>query len=310
MSRRKGWCKRAGISVLAFMVWTGAVRMNDPKTVRAAEDCEGDACVVTMDEGAPDGRPPGEPLRTDPQPSSSTGETTEPSKPKEETKEPSGTGEQGKDGTESGVQGGEKAKPADEAKSGEGSAPGEETKSGEAGMEDGDPEKEQNEAPKPAAHETEQTKPSGQTEEAVIHGEERTEENASGEEMPAALSGQEKRASLSGTGLRADGRILTLGRVAESEYRLFQKEAEKRIRSADDPVIIGTNTWISFHRSVMQAIEETGKAVTVQYRHGGTSCEVTIPAGCPATALLTENGYCGFLYLQAQFGAAAGAGGN
>ena len=89
---------------------------------------------------------------------------------------------------------------------------------------------------------------------------------------------------------------------AEKDFMLFQSEAESAVRHAEEPVTIRTRTWISFHRKVMQAIEEEQKDVMVQYRLKGDWYEVRIPAGYPATKLLTEDGWCGFLYLQAIFG--------
>lgn len=85
-------------------------------------------------------------------------------------------------------------------------------------------------------------------------------------------------------------------------YVSFLQSAEQAIRAAEGPITIATDTWISFNRPVMQAIEDTGKETVVRYRYRGTVYETVIPAGYPATSLLNADGYCGFLHLQSMFG--------
>lgn len=89
----------------------------------------------------------------------------------------------------------------------------------------------------------------------------------------------------------------------ENDYVLFLQQAEESIRNTEnETVIIETKTWISFNRKVMQAVEETGREVVVRYRFQQKLYETTVPAGTRATEMLTEDGYCGFLYLQTVFG--------
>lgn len=59
-----------------------------------------------------------------------------------------------------------------------------------------------------------------------------------------------------------------------------------------------------FDRMMLEALaQRPDLTLEVAYPFGGENVEVTVPAGYDVMSLLDENGYCGFLYLNAVFGA-------
>lgn len=98
----------------------------------------------------------------------------------------------------------------------------------------------------------------------------------------------------------ACGEVLDYIEVPNSAYAAFQQEAIHTIKNArTNEVIISTDRWISFHKSVFAAISERPDvAVTVRYKYQGEMYEVIIPAGADVSSLVDENGFCGFQYLN------------
>mgnify|MGYP002679475443 FL=1 len=91
-----------------------------------------------------------------------------------------------------------------------------------------------------------------------------------------------------------------------SGYAEFQKAVRSQIKNAAPGAVVeidGKN-WMSFDRSTM---EELGKrndlTVVVRFRYLGKRWRVVVPAGYAVQTLLNQEGYTGFLYLSAVFGA-------
>lgn len=99
------------------------------------------------------------------------------------------------------------------------------------------------------------------------------------------------------------GEIIRYEEIPNSAYASFQQEAIDAIRNAEaEEVIIHTDRWVSFHRTVMEAIsEKQNLKVIVRYTYQGKKYEVTIPGGEDVNALVDENGFCGFRYLDQIF---------
>ncbi len=99
-----------------------------------------------------------------------------------------------------------------------------------------------------------------------------------------------------------------LYRVPLSAYGPFQKVTAEKIRNAAQgaTVEITTSRWISFHRSVMEALAaRPDVTLTISFLDGeyrGNRRIVTIPAGYDTLSLLNGTDYCGFLYLGSKFG--------
>lgn len=91
---------------------------------------------------------------------------------------------------------------------------------------------------------------------------------------------------------------------AVSAYQIFTRLCEKKIREAKGTELtIETGIWVSFHKSIMAALaEKPDLNLTINYTYQHKKYTVTIPAGTDVMALLNEDGYCGFRYLDQQFG--------
>lgn len=87
-------------------------------------------------------------------------------------------------------------------------------------------------------------------------------------------------------------------------YERFNKATVEQIRATDrdGELLVDTLTWISFHRMVYEALEDR-RDITfkVRYYYDGALFTVTIPPGVDVSALGTETGYDGFLYLSTLF---------
>lgn len=98
------------------------------------------------------------------------------------------------------------------------------------------------------------------------------------------------------------------GLESEMSYSTFTSMCEKAINAvgANQTLTINTGKWMSLDRKIMEAIAaRPDMAVTINYIYNEKAYSVTIPAGYNVMSLLDENGYCGFLYLNAVFGANA-----
>ncbi|MBO5504556.1 MAG: hypothetical protein J5969_08770 [Lachnospiraceae bacterium] len=99
-------------------------------------------------------------------------------------------------------------------------------------------------------------------------------------------------------------------RVPVSAYYQFCRNTAERIQKAQPGAVIEVRTslWISFHKIVLQALEErpdvTLKVSFLENEFRGRRLNMTIPAGTKAMSFADENGYAGFLFLAKQFGAA------
>ncbi|MDD6201747.1 MAG: hypothetical protein PUB13_02210 [Lachnospiraceae bacterium] len=89
-----------------------------------------------------------------------------------------------------------------------------------------------------------------------------------------------------------------------TSYQFFNWLCEKKIREAEGTELtINTSVWFSFNKSVMEALSEKPNLnLTINYTYQHKKYTVTIPAGTDVMALLNEDGYCGFRYLDQQFG--------
>ena len=89
-----------------------------------------------------------------------------------------------------------------------------------------------------------------------------------------------------------------------TSYQFFNWLCEKKIREAEGTELtINTNVWFSFNKSVMEALSEKPNLnLTINYTYQHKKYTVTIPAGTDVMTLLNEDGYCGFRYLDQQFG--------
>ena len=91
----------------------------------------------------------------------------------------------------------------------------------------------------------------------------------------------------------------------------FTKEIDKQLSviavnpEAAKAITFDTNVWMSFDKKAMTAIKNSPVDVVVKFRDPitKTKYQVVIPAGTDTTALLNEEGYCGFMYLSKNFGA-------
>lgn len=92
--------------------------------------------------------------------------------------------------------------------------------------------------------------------------------------------------------------------VPNSAYCVFLKESAEKIQNAGtDEVVIDTDRWMSFDRTVLEALAgRRDVTVSLYYQYQGQRHYVGIPAGEDVSGLEDENGYCGFLYLMQVFG--------
>lgn len=100
------------------------------------------------------------------------------------------------------------------------------------------------------------------------------------------------------------GEVIEYVEVPNSAYCVFLAEAADAIRSAQTgQVIIDTERWISFDRTVLEVIaERRDVTIIVNYKYQGKKYSVTIPSGADVSGLADENGFCGFRYLDQVFG--------
>lgn len=89
-----------------------------------------------------------------------------------------------------------------------------------------------------------------------------------------------------------------------SAYAVFMKDTVTAIEKASGAELtINTDRWVSFDKSVFDALaKKPGLALTVNYVYNHKQYTVTIPAGTDVSGLCNEDGFCGFRYLDAQFG--------
>lgn len=96
------------------------------------------------------------------------------------------------------------------------------------------------------------------------------------------------------------GATLGYGEVANSAYTTFLKETADAILNAQqESVVIDTKIWVSFSRSVFEALRSRPDvAVTVNYYYEGQPYVLQIPAGTDVDLLMDENGFGGFRYIE------------
>lgn len=96
------------------------------------------------------------------------------------------------------------------------------------------------------------------------------------------------------------GEVLSYEKVANSAYSTFLKETADAIANAQQPaVVIDAKMWVSFNRSVFDAIKSRPDVtVTVNYTYGGQKYALLIPAGVNTDSLMDENGFGGFRYID------------
>lgn len=91
-----------------------------------------------------------------------------------------------------------------------------------------------------------------------------------------------------------------------SGYAEFQKVVRSQIKNAAPGAVVeidGKN-WMSFDRSTMEELSKRNDlTVVVRFRYLGKRWRVVVPAGYAVQTLLNQEGYTGFLYLSAVFGA-------
>ena len=91
-----------------------------------------------------------------------------------------------------------------------------------------------------------------------------------------------------------------------SGYVEFQKAVRSQIKNAAPGAVVeidGKN-WMSFDRSTMEELSKRNDlTVVVRFRYLGKRWRVVVPAGYAVQTLLNQEGYSGFLYLSAVFGA-------
>ncbi len=96
------------------------------------------------------------------------------------------------------------------------------------------------------------------------------------------------------------GAVLGYEKVANSAYHTFLKETADAIANAKETtVVIDAKMWVSFNRSVFEAIKSRPDvAVTVNYTFEGQKYVLQIPAGVNVDSLMDENGFGGFRYID------------
>ena len=91
-----------------------------------------------------------------------------------------------------------------------------------------------------------------------------------------------------------------------SGYAEFQKAVRSQIKNAAPGAVVeidGKN-WMSVDRSTMEELSKRNDlTVVVRFRYLGKRWRVVVPAGYAVQTLLNQEGYTGFLYLSAVFGA-------
>ena len=91
-----------------------------------------------------------------------------------------------------------------------------------------------------------------------------------------------------------------------SGYVEFQKAVRRQIKNAAPGAVLEVDrkNWMSFDRSTMEELSKRNDlTVVVRFRYLGKRWRVVVPAGYAVQTLLNQEGYSGFLYLSAVFGA-------
>ena len=91
-----------------------------------------------------------------------------------------------------------------------------------------------------------------------------------------------------------------------SGYVEFQKAVRSQIKNAAPGAVLEVDgkNWMSFDRSTMEELSKRNDlTVVVRFRYLGKRWRVVVPAGYAVQTLLNQEGYTGFLYLSAVFGA-------
>ena len=91
-----------------------------------------------------------------------------------------------------------------------------------------------------------------------------------------------------------------------SGYVEFQKAVRSQIQNAAPGAVLEVDgkNWMSFDRSTMEELSKRNDlTVVVRFRYLGKRWRVVVPAGYAVQTLLNQEGYTGFLYLSAVFGA-------
>ena len=91
-----------------------------------------------------------------------------------------------------------------------------------------------------------------------------------------------------------------------SGYVEFQKAVRSQIKNAAPGAVLEVDgkNWMSFDRSTMEELSKRNDlTVVVRFRYLGKRWRVVVPAGYAVQTLLNQEGYSGFLYLSAVFGA-------
>ena len=91
-----------------------------------------------------------------------------------------------------------------------------------------------------------------------------------------------------------------------SGYVEFQKAVRSQIKNAAPGAVLEVDgkNWMSFDRSTMEELSKRKDlTVVVRFRYLGKCWRVVVPAGYAVQTLLNQEGYSGFLYLSAVFGA-------
>ncbi len=97
-------------------------------------------------------------------------------------------------------------------------------------------------------------------------------------------------------------------KVPVTAYYTFNNDVNQKISSAakGSTVKIETSNFISFHKSVMEALaKRPDVSMEISFLDGeykGNRMIVTIPAGTDVMSLVDKNGFVGFLYLAGKFG--------
>ncbi len=115
-------------------------------------------------------------------------------------------------------------------------------------------------------------------------------------------SGSDSQTSYSSKIIAAESELKT---VSDPDYYAFNKDNIELIKKAElnSVLVINTNSWVSFHKSVYMAISaRPDLGVTINYRYQGKYYTVTIPAGADVMSLVNEEGFCGFRNLDAAYG--------
>ncbi|MBQ7840696.1 MAG: hypothetical protein IJ390_09485 [Lachnospiraceae bacterium] len=85
----------------------------------------------------------------------------------------------------------------------------------------------------------------------------------------------------------------------------FFKQVIKKIEQAapGETVNVSSEIWVCYNKAVFDALaKRPDVALTTNYKYQGKNYTVTIPAGSELGSLLGKDGFCGFRYLDLNFG--------